>query len=182
MPPSTALPCCPVAPCAASAAIMQIMIAQLCGVTDVHLLFALFGLMGSCMLFGWCVGGRGERWGPARAWLHAPCRSRVRPLTRRPPLAVSVAPSAPAGRWSCSTASGSSALPTTPPPTPGSRPPRAPPPCPSSSTLALPTARRWPPARPPRAPALARSTGRRSGSGAIRSPWPCCFRRAFSFS
>ncbi|PRW57970.1 integral membrane [Chlorella sorokiniana] len=38
---------------AVSASIMQVMIAQLCGVTDIHLLFTIAALMASCMLFGW---------------------------------------------------------------------------------------------------------------------------------
>lgn len=36
-----------------SASCMTVMIAQLCGVADVFLMAALFGLMASCMLFGW---------------------------------------------------------------------------------------------------------------------------------
>ena len=32
---------------------MSVMIAQLCGVTDIHLLFAMFSLMASTQLFGW---------------------------------------------------------------------------------------------------------------------------------
>jgi hypothetical protein len=37
---------------AVSASLMSVMIAQLCGVTDIHLLFTLAALMGSTMLFG----------------------------------------------------------------------------------------------------------------------------------
>jgi hypothetical protein len=37
---------------AVSASLMSVMIAQLCGVTDVHLLFSLAALMASTMLFG----------------------------------------------------------------------------------------------------------------------------------
>eukprot|EP00887_Chlorella_sp_A99_P006951 scaffold2.g6951.t1 len=36
-----------------SASLMSVMIAQLCGVTDVHLLFTLAALMATTMLFGW---------------------------------------------------------------------------------------------------------------------------------
>ncbi|PSC68996.1 hypothetical protein C2E20_7432 [Micractinium conductrix] len=38
---------------AVSAGLMSVMIAQLCGVTDIHLLFAMFSLMASTQLFGW---------------------------------------------------------------------------------------------------------------------------------
>lgn len=37
---------------AVSASLMRVMVAQLCGVTDLHLLFALFGLTATTMLFG----------------------------------------------------------------------------------------------------------------------------------
>lgn len=40
---------------AVSASLMQVMIAQLCGVTDIHILWSLFFLMGTCMLFGWLM-------------------------------------------------------------------------------------------------------------------------------
>lgn len=51
--PLTPTPQPPNHPCPVSASLMTVMIAQLSGVTDIHLLFTLAALMASTMLFGW---------------------------------------------------------------------------------------------------------------------------------
>lgn len=51
--PSPSLPATAPFRATVSAGLMSVMIAQLCGVTDIHLLFAMFSLMASTQLFGW---------------------------------------------------------------------------------------------------------------------------------
>jgi hypothetical protein len=49
---------------AVSASIMHVMIAQICGVMDVHLLLAIFALTSTCMLCGWLQELQSGSWAP----------------------------------------------------------------------------------------------------------------------
>lgn len=68
---------------AISASIMRVLIAQLAGVTDIHLLFTIFFLTATTMAFGWLMertnGGRIPCYGPAATSREAP------PLLAAPP-------------------------------------------------------------------------------------------------